>query len=397
MFAERAHLGEKCHGRVAEKIRRRRPARLTGTALALIAAACVVAALGILASPERAEGASRAPGGPAFVNPAAPDRAAVARHILRRATEEATAAVPVAEAKAKGGCPYSKENMAMEGAPDAAEGGLIPGERYIAMNRFRVKEGAEAQFEQRWATRKSSLMKLKGFRWFGLMQRVPPSGEGAAPYEDDYSYVSFTIWETKKNFESWRKGPAFKEAHGGGGPMQFFSMIINGFMTNNGPPKPAFWSGMLMEKTTEEKPRLMGGPGGRPDFDGEQVLEPEVFVSMNRFTVAEGREKEFEQRWATRESKLQGLPGFRFFQLMRRDQTPDDDVNYISAAVWDDRASFENWRDGEGFKKAHGGGKKAEGGHGSGGGGGPMGGVLTRAPVPYFYEGKLVLESELGA
>ena len=30
-------------------------------------------------------------------------------------------------------------------------------------------------------------------------------------------YVSFTIWETKKDFTFWRKGPAFKEAHGGGG------------------------------------------------------------------------------------------------------------------------------------------------------------------------------------
>eukprot|EP00975_Prorocentrum_lima_P044808 9387092-Prorocentrum_lima.AAC.1 len=26
----------------------------------------------------------------------------------------------------------------------------------------------------------------------------------------------FTIWETKADFEAWRSGPAFKEAHGGG-------------------------------------------------------------------------------------------------------------------------------------------------------------------------------------
>jgi len=294
--------------------------------------------------------------------------------------------------------------MAMEGAPDAAAGGLLAGERYIAMNRFQVREGSEARFEQRWAQRKSSLLELDGFRWFGLMRRVPPTGETPDyEYADDYSYVSFTIWETKKNFNSWRTGPAFKEAHGGGDIFSFVGMIINGFMTSKGPPKPAFWRGMLMEKTDEEKPRLLSGPGGRPDADGETVLQPEVFVSMNRFTVAEGREMEFEQKWAKRESKLSGLPGFRFFQLMRRDQTPDDDVNYISMAAWDNREAFDNWRNGDAFRKAHGGGgeKKAhgegDGGQGQGQGQGPMGGVLLKPPKPYFYEGKLVLESELGA
>jgi len=290
----------------------------------------------------------------------------------------------------------------MDGAPDAEELGLLPGERYIAMNRFQVRDGADAQFETRWATRKSSLIELEGFRWFGLLRRVPPAGEeDPKPYPDDYNYVSFTIWETKKNFNSWRKGPAFKEAHGGGGILDFFGMIINGFMTSKGPPKPAFWRGMLMEKTEEEKPRLLSGPGGRADADGSKILDPEVFVSMNRFSVAEGREAEFEQRWAKRESKLQDMPGFRFFQLMRRDQTPDDDVNYISMASWDNRAAFDNWRNGEGFKKAHGSGasKPPQAGSSSPGtsGKGPMGGVLLRPPKAYFYEGKLVLESEQGA
>lgn len=319
------------------------------------------------------------------------------------ATEASTDAAVEAAAPAKSRCPYSKENMAMGGAPDAGELGLLPGERYVAMNRFQVREGAEAQFEARWATRKSSLLELAGFRWFGLLRRVPPPGEDVEPYTDDYSYVSFTIWETKKNFNAWRTGPAFKEAHGGGSIFDFVGMIVNGFMTSKGPPKPAFWRGMLVEKTLEDKPRLMSGPGGRSDADGSKVLDPEVFVSMNRFTVAPGREAEFEQRWANRESSLQGLPGFRFFQLMRRDQSPDDDVNYISMAAWDDRAAFDNWRSGKGFKNAHGGGAKAaqdgsSAGHGgSASGSGPMGGMLVRPPVPYFYEGKLVLESEQGA
>lgn len=277
-----------------------------------------------------------------------------------------------------------------------SEEGLLPGERYVASNRFMVREGAEAAFEQRWAQRKSSLITLPGFRWFSLMRRVPPSGENVEPYPDEYSYISFTIWETKDNFDFWRKGPAFKEAHGGGGIFDFLGMIVSSFLTSKGPPKPAFWRGLLLEKTSDLKERLISGPGGRPDADGSQMLQPEVFVSMNRFSVAQGREKEFEQRWANRESHLNGLPGFRYFQLLRRDQTPDDDCNYISMAVWDDRAAFDNWKNGEGFKQAHGGGGERPKEHDSSSGG-PMGGVLTKPPRPYFYEGKLVLESEMGA
>mmetsp|Transcript_16383 Transcript_16383/g.36036 ORF Transcript_16383/g.36036 Transcript_16383/m.36036 type:complete len:370 (+) Transcript_16383:84-1193(+) len=328
--------------------------------------------------------------------PALAPRSAVAR---RAAAEADTATAPGA-VKAEGAskCPYSKENMAMGGAPDGD--GLLAGERYIAMNRFQVRQGSEPAFEQRWAQRKSSLKELEGFRYFTLLERVPPSGEDAKPYEDDFSYVSFTIWGNKKNFNAWRTGPAFKEAHGGGSVFDFFGMVINGFMTSKGPPKPAFWRGMLMEKSKEEKPKLQGGPGGQPDADGKNKLDSEVFVSMNRFTVAEGREREFEQRWAQRESKLEDMPGFRFFQLMRRDQTPDDEVNYISMAAWDDRAAFDNWRQGEGFQKAHG--KKPEGKSEEGKpegkpAGGPMGGVLVKPPIPYFYEGKLVLESDIGA
>lgn len=283
--------------------------------------------------------------------------------------------------------------------------GLLKGERYVAMNRFMVRDGADPAFEQRWATRKSSLIELDGFKWFGLLRRVPPPSTAKADYkyDDDYNYVSFTVWENKKNFNAWRVGPAFKEAHGGGNIFGFVSMIISGFMTSKGPPKPAFWYGMLVDKSTQEKPRLQTGPGGRPDFDGSKVLDPEVFVTMNRFTVAKGREVDFEQRWAQRESQLQQMPGFRFFQLMRRDQTPDDDVNYMSVACWDDAASFQNWASSDAFKASHGSGSKSEGDKAAEAQDNPnagkkayMGGILEKPPLPYFYEGKLVLESVPG-
>ena len=45
-------------------------------------------------------------------------------------------------------------------------------QRYVATNRFRVKQGREAAFEKRWAERPSRLGSLDGFRFFTMMRRV---------------------------------------------------------------------------------------------------------------------------------------------------------------------------------------------------------------------------------
>jgi len=265
-------------------------------------------------------------------------------------------------------------------ATDKAET-LAPPMRYIAMNRFQVRDGAEPTFEQRWATRQSSLLELDGFRWFALFRRVAVPGE-SGDYPDDYNYVSFTIWENKKNFNSWRTGPAFKEAHGGGNIFGFFSMIINGFMTSKGPPKPAFWRSLSVEKTAQAKERLLSGPGGRPDADGVSKLDAEVSALMLRFPVPKGDEAKFEKTWmADREmmfSKLKDTPGFRFGQLVRRDKTADDEVTYMAVTMWDDVEHMEKWRSSKSASDL-------------------MDAVDGVTPMPYLYEGFLVLESEIGA
>lgn len=106
--------------------------------------------------------------------------------------------------------------------------GLLKRDRYVATNRFAVRSGKEAKFEQRWATRKSRLAELDGFKYFHLMRRVQISDEAEGQQQptlqydggDDKesrqgNYVSFTIWDKKSDFSAWRKGDAFKEAHGG--------------------------------------------------------------------------------------------------------------------------------------------------------------------------------------
>ena len=96
--------------------------------------------------------------------------------------------------------------------------GLLKRDRYVATNRFAVRPGKEAKFEKRWATRKSRLASLDGFRYFHLMRRVTLNDDGSSTYDggdkkDETNmgnYVSFTVWEKKSHFSAWRKGDAFK-------------------------------------------------------------------------------------------------------------------------------------------------------------------------------------------
>ena len=77
-----------------------------------------------------------------------------------------------------------------------------------------------------------------------------------------------------------------------------------------------------------------------------------MFIAMNRFQIAPGREESFETLWRERESHLDEVPGFREFHLLRG---PSDETAtlYASHSVWDSRKAFESWTESESFRKAH--------------------------------------------
>ena len=77
-----------------------------------------------------------------------------------------------------------------------------------------------------------------------------------------------------------------------------------------------------------------------------------MFIAMNRFQIAPGREESFETLWRERESHLGEVPGFREFHLLRG---PSDETAtlYASHSVWDSRKAFESWTESESFRKAH--------------------------------------------
>ena len=77
-----------------------------------------------------------------------------------------------------------------------------------------------------------------------------------------------------------------------------------------------------------------------------------MFLAMNRFRIAVGREALFEEMWRSRESRLDEVDGFREFHLLRG-PTDDEATLFVSHSRWDSRADFEAWTQSEAFRAAH--------------------------------------------
>lgn len=77
-----------------------------------------------------------------------------------------------------------------------------------------------------------------------------------------------------------------------------------------------------------------------------------MFIAMNRFNVAPGAEAAFEQVWTSRDTHLNGVPGFIAFHLLRG-PTHEDHVLYSSHTLWHSREDFEAWTRSEAFRQAH--------------------------------------------
>ena len=76
---------------------------------------------------------------------------------------------------------------------------------FIAMNRFKVIRGAEADFEAVWTRRDTHLHEVPGFLSFHLLR---------GPEREDHTlYSSHTSWRGRADFEAWTRSEAFRLAH----------------------------------------------------------------------------------------------------------------------------------------------------------------------------------------
>jgi len=77
-----------------------------------------------------------------------------------------------------------------------------------------------------------------------------------------------------------------------------------------------------------------------------------MYIAMNRFRIHHGQEEAFEAVWRDRDSHLDGVPGFRQFELLRGPRR-DDHTLYASHTLWESRQAFEDWTRSEAFRAAH--------------------------------------------
>lgn len=77
-----------------------------------------------------------------------------------------------------------------------------------------------------------------------------------------------------------------------------------------------------------------------------------MFLAMNRFKIAPGREADFVEIWKQRDTYLQDVPGFKSFNLMEGPKTEEYSL-FASHSVWESEEAFHDWTHSEAFRKAH--------------------------------------------
>ena len=77
-----------------------------------------------------------------------------------------------------------------------------------------------------------------------------------------------------------------------------------------------------------------------------------MFIAMNRFKIVLGKEKEFEDVWKNRDTHLDGVKGFKNFNLIKG-EAKEDHTLYAYHSIWDSKEDFINWTKSESFRLAH--------------------------------------------
>lgn len=77
-----------------------------------------------------------------------------------------------------------------------------------------------------------------------------------------------------------------------------------------------------------------------------------MYIAMNRFRIARGREQDFIAIWKNRDTHLQTVPGFKTFNLLQG-ASDDECTLFASHSIWESAAAFTDWTQSEAFRKAH--------------------------------------------
>lgn len=77
-----------------------------------------------------------------------------------------------------------------------------------------------------------------------------------------------------------------------------------------------------------------------------------MYVAMNRFRIALGKEQDFIDIWKNRDTFLAEVPGFKEFHLLQG-PTTEEYTLFASHSIWESAEAFSDWTKSEAFRKAH--------------------------------------------
>lgn len=77
-----------------------------------------------------------------------------------------------------------------------------------------------------------------------------------------------------------------------------------------------------------------------------------MYIAMNRFRIAPGKEQVFIDIWNNRDTHLSDVPGFKAFNLLQG-ASDDEATLFASHSLWESAEAFSNWTKSEAFRKAH--------------------------------------------
>jgi len=77
-----------------------------------------------------------------------------------------------------------------------------------------------------------------------------------------------------------------------------------------------------------------------------------MYIAMNRFLIAPGREQDFIAIWKNRDTHLSEVPGFKEFNLLQGPGNEDGTL-FASHSMWESAEAFAAWTKSEAFRKAH--------------------------------------------
>jgi len=77
-----------------------------------------------------------------------------------------------------------------------------------------------------------------------------------------------------------------------------------------------------------------------------------MYLAMSRLKVACGKEPEFEVAWKKRQQNIDGIKGFKEFNLIKGSIDKEFTL-YIVHSEWNCEADFINWTKSDSFKISH--------------------------------------------